>query len=513
MKNASKKVRAARAGRALGAALLSCGLLLAAEAEPPPPRAAAKGGPVVVEKADGILALKRERRVEIKGLRGKIGLRLGRDGEVRYAARSLANSEEERAVAVSIEDTTVHIGPRAGAPPAETLRIEVTVPALFDSKVEADGSEVELSGLHGRVELRGKNTQLAVRTLDAELEVELQGGKVQIAGLSGGLALSGRGLDLRAENVGGTVQLTLSAKSRAILNQVRGGLEGEIEDTELKASGVSGVVGLDTSGGAVELERCTGGGDLTLTEAKLQLQSTGGPFQIETDAELRFQTHDGPLTARVRDAAIHGAQAKGGAVDIEAEGAQVQLENFDSPVSVRGQQLDVHLTGMKGDVSVQTSLSKVVVEDAAGSVAIENEFGDVAVTSAQKLVRVTSRDGDVRLDELSGPTEVQAEGAEVVVNWISLAGHEPSAIENTRGDVRVGVPPDVRCQIDAQAPHGRVETEFEDLRLSEDGHGATGLLRGGQGAAPQVKQSLIRIRASGDLYLYGTNSQAAEQEP
>ncbi len=72
-------------------------------------------------------------------------------------------------------------------------------------------------------------------------------------------------------------------------------------------------------------------------------------------------------------------------------------------------------------------------------------------------------------------------------------------MENSRGDVRVSLPPKFRCRIDASAPHGRIQTDLEDLRVTDDGHHASGILLGGQRSAAQVKKPTIRLPLRLDL--------------
>ena len=92
------------------------------------------------------------------------------------------------------------------------------------------------------------------------------------------------------------------------------------------------------------------------------------------------------------------------------------------------------------------------------------------------------------------------------MTWASLKGSERSSVENTAGDVKIQLPADARCRIDAQAPHGRIATDLEGVTVSEDGHSASGLLLGGRGRATYVKQPALRLRSAGDLHLYSSGA-------
>jgi len=66
---------------------------------------------LLAEGAGGILDLEGERRLEVVGLQGSILVRLGKEGEIRFAARSLSDRKVERPVALWADGTTLR---RAG---------------------------------------------------------------------------------------------------------------------------------------------------------------------------------------------------------------------------------------------------------------------------------------------------------------------------------------------------------------------------------------------------------------
>jgi DUF4097 and DUF4098 domain-containing protein YvlB len=307
--------------------------------------------------------------------------------------------------------------------------------------------------------------------------------------------------------------LSLSVEGgRVRLNQIHGEIEGELEGADLSADTVVGNIRLDADGGSVGLVDCRDGADLRLSESPLQMNATKGSIRVETDSEVRFAGHDGPLSIRGRGAAVNGGEAKGGDLEIETSGVEVRLDACEAATVIRGDDLDVHVTGSKGDLSVSTTYSAIVVEKPERSVTVENEFGNVEIRSAVQLVQVSNRDGDVRLDELKGPVKVKADGGEVSVSWTALGGQETSTVENERGDVRVDVPSNVRCLIDAEAPHGRIETDLAELRVSDDGHKARGVLLGGRGSAPYVKKPTIRVKSAGNLYVYANRPLTSERQ-
>ena len=194
-------------------------------------------------------------------------------------------------------------------------------------------------------------------------------------------------------------------------------------------------------------------------------------------------------------------RASGGLAEIETSNAEVILEGLEGATQVRGANLDVQITGSKGDLSVETTSSTLVILNPEGPLTLTNDFGDIRVEGAAKTVKIDSRDGEVRVLDLKGNAEIKAEGTEVEVVWTSLPGTQTSSVENSRGDVRVVIPARFRCRIDASAPFGRIISEMDDLRVTDDGHHASGIVLGKARPAAQVRKPTIRLNANGDVYI------------
>jgi len=463
------------------------------------PAALAEEPELLAENAGGVLELEGESRLEVVGLRGDIRVRQGKDGELRYAVRDFEDRKLERPVALWVEGRVLRLQPLDDAG-HEPLRLEVSVGSDLAPRLRVSDSTVQLAGVHGDIHVEGERLQLIGRMIEGSLDLEVSESTVNVAGVTAGLNVEGEQLDLTLEQISGLLSLDVEG-GRVALYSIHGETEATLESADLTTHTMIGEVRLEAQGGIVNLVDCRGGADLRLSEASLQLSATKGEFRVETDGEVKFNGHDGPLTIRGRAGAIIGSQAKGGDLEIEANGAEVRLESCEGATSIRGDSLEIHVTGGKGDLTVNTAYSSIVVEQPAKTVTVENDFGDVEVRGAEQLVQITSRDGDVRLDEMKGPVKVKADGNEVSVQWASLEGQEISTVENERGDVRVTLPGSLRCRIDAEARHGRVESDLEGLRVSDDEHQATGVLTAGRGAAPYVKKPTLRIRSSGDIYL------------
>jgi hypothetical protein len=464
--------------------------------------AAAQEAVLLSENAGGILELEGERELEISGLHGSILARPGEAGELRFAAREMDDRTAERPVALWLEGNTLRLTPLEGAAEAP-VRLEVALPPSLETHVDASDSKVQLNGLKGATEVRGERLELTGRMFDGSVDLEVQESTVHIIGVSEELSIEGEQLFARLENV---AYLSLSLDGGELhVNRVLGDVDADVENAHLTIDGVSGQLRLHASGGTLAIAGCAGGAELELVEMPLDLRLTKGTFDIETDSEVVFESHEGPMDIRSRGAAVRGSQASGGTLSIETNGAEVRVEDFEASTTIRGDNLDVHASLCKGELTVDTAYSTIVVEQAEKAVSIENEFGDVEVREASQLVQVVSRDGDVRIEALKGPAQVSGEGPEVAVHWSGLTGNETSVIENARGDVRVSLPTSTRCRFDLAAPRGQVVSDIGEVEVSDDGHFATGGLLGGGRSTPYVKRPTIRVTSAGDLYFNGAS--------
>ena len=290
-------------------------------------------------------------------------------------------------------------------------------------------------------------------------------------------------------------------------SKLRGELDADVDESEISVINTVARVRIKAQGGSLQLGGCKGGAELELSETPLGLYRNEGSIDVDTDAEVQFEGHNGSLSIRGMGSSVRGTQTVGGLTEIETSGAEVVLEGLEGSTMIRGADLDVRVKGSKGELMLNTTASTIVVENPEAPVVIENDFGDVRIENAAKLVKIDSRDGEVHLFGMKGPVQVTAEGAQVEVVWASLGGAEASSVENSRGDVRISLPAKFRCRIDASAPHGRIESEMEDLRVTEDGHHASGILLGGHRTAAQVKKPTIRLESGGgDVYIETTDA-------
>jgi hypothetical protein len=78
-----------------------------------------------------------------------------------------------------------------------------------------------------------------------------------------------------------------------------------------------------------------------------------------------------------------------------------------------------------------------------------------------------------------------------------------SRIENASGDVTLHFPANGSCRIEARSNFGRIETDLADVRISDDGNVAAGML--GRATRPTV-----HVVSEGDVYLMSGSAAAPE---
>ena len=98
----------------------------------------------------------------------------------------------------------------------------------------------------------------------------------------------------------------------------------------------------------------------------------------------------------------------------------------------------------------------------------------------------------MRVLDLTGTAEIDAEGPEVRVGWRSIGRDRDSRIENTAGDIYVDFPAGSAARVDAEADG--IESDLEELQITDDGRHANGLLG-------NAEKPTVTLRASGRLFV------------
>jgi hypothetical protein len=89
----------------------------------------------------------------------------------------------------------------------------------------------------------------------------------------------------------------------------------------------------------------------------------------------------------------------------------------------------------------------------------------------------------------------------VEVSWSELPTQENSTIVNEEGQLRLLLPQAGRCRIEAESDSGNIESELQEVRVTDDGRFANGLFGG-------ADEPVIQATAKEDI-LIGASRPAA----
>lgn len=479
--------------------LRSLSMLLLLFAAGVPAAAQGESAELLYEGSGGTIEPEGETRLVLRGFVGTFSAREGQTRELRYEARTRNNTRDPRAVGLWAEGQSLMILPLEGDSGEDTL-IEAVVPPGFDVVIEADGSLASLSALAGHVAISGSKTDVAARGLKGSIDMRLAGGKVLVSGVGGEVVLRGAGLETTIEYAMDRIELDLQ-KSSLQISHSEASIEGEIQETTFGGSDISGPLDLAATLGAVELDRAGGGGVLELGDTPLVMTRTKGPLEITTEAKVEFRNHEGPLKILGYGAELSGSSSDG-TLELETDGVKVMLQQVAGKLTLRGRELDVQVLNPTAELEFHTTDSSIVVKKASGRLTFESDFGSIEVQESIERVDVTSRETAVHLAGLKAPARVKAEGGDVEIAWVSLTALEESSVETDSGNVRLRLPSTGNVRVDIQAPYGEVQAEVPGVRVSEDGHSASGLL-GLSRAGAQAERPTVRVRSGGDVYLNG----------
>jgi len=278
-----------------------------------------------------------------------------------------------------------------------------------------------------------------------------------------------------------------------VIEEVGGAAEVVVDRSILEGRGFAEALRLRARATRVTLDRLERGGHLDVDGGSMEVTGSAGDLTITTNAAV---------TLRDNHAAIHvdgyGAPVSvirnDGLTEIKTDGVPVSLEAITGPVRVQGDDLDLRLDDIRGELMVFASESRIEASEAGGSVTIENERGDVSIANARDEVTVRNLDGDVNLTGMAGSVWVEADGSQVVVEWVSLNHAEDSFVGNESGDVSIFFPVRGGCSFEGTTRFGRIESDLAGVELSNDDRSGSGGVNGGEGPA-------IRVESDGDILL------------
>ena len=223
-----------------------------------------------------------------------------------------------------------------------------------------------------------------------------------------------------------------------------------------------------------------------------------GDHPVETDLDISVPRKAAvTIGSRRGDVNVSGRSAN---IDIAAQHGDTSVDDVTANVKVNQEKGSVKVEQVSGDVQVGGRMSDVTVTDVKGSVQLEGEFQEsvklerIAKTITFKSsrtdmefsrlggsldlnsdelhadevagpVRLTTRSKNIRLDGVSGDVRLKDDNGTVELIMHSLGNVQ---IDNRNGDVQLAVPEKSGFRLDARTRGGEIQSDFPELKVSND---------------------------------------------
>jgi DUF4097 and DUF4098 domain-containing protein YvlB len=223
---------------------------------------------------------------------------------------------------------------------------------------------------------------------------------------------------------------------------------------------------------------------------------------VETDMDISVP-RKAPVTITSRRGDVN-VSGRSGNIDLAAQHGDTSVDDVTANVKVSQEKGSVKVEQVTGDVQVGGRVSDVTVADVKGSVQLDGEFQEsvklerIAKTVTFKSsrtdmefsrlggsldlnsdelhadevagpVRLTTRSKNIRLEAVSGDVRLKDDNGTVELNMHSLGNVQ---IDNRNGDVQLAVPEKSGFRLDARTRGGEIQSDFPELKVSNDEHEA-----------------------------------------
>lgn len=237
-----------------------------------------------------------------------------------------------------------------------------------------------------------------------------------------------------------------------------------------------------------------------------------GDHPVETDLDISLP-RKAPVSVTSRgDVTVSG---RGGNVDVSTQHGDTSVDDVTGSVKVSQEKGSVKVEQVNGDVHIEGRMNEVSVADVKGSAQLDGQFDESvkleriaknvsfkssrtdmefsniggsldldsdelnaqAVTGPLHLI---TRSKNIRLDDVSGDVRLQDDNGTVEVGMRNLGNVQ---IDNRNGDVQLSVPEKAGFRLDAVVRDGEIQSDFPELKISNDDNQSKANGTVGNGAA------------------------------
>lgn len=226
-------------------------------------------------------------------------------------------------------------------------------------------------------------------------------------------------------------------------------------------------------------------------EGEFEITDIGGSLEITSDrAGVRLRTVGGNVRLDIRRSDFVRALRVKGTVDISSSrGGEVELEDIGGVVTVNGSfSGPLQFRNLARALRYQSPRTELRVEQLPGQL-----YTDLSELTGTKLigpVHLTTSSRDVRLEEFSGPLELELGRGDISLRpaQATLARMEA---RTRRGRIELAAPESAAFQLRATTAQGEVNNDFgEALKAESEGRGGT--LRSAAAEGPEIILSTER---------------------
>jgi len=240
-------------------------------------------------------------------------------------------------------------------------------------------------------------------------------------------------------------------------------------------------------------------GSLVTLDAKVE---GAGDHPVETDLDISL-----PRKVPVSIVSRHGdveLSGRDGSVDISAQHSDTSVDDVNGNVKISQEKGSVKAEQITGDVHIDGRMNEVSVNDVKGAAQLDGEFQEsVKVARIGKTVtfkssrtdlefsrldgsldldsdelhadeilgplHLTTRSKNIHLDGVSGDVRLQDNNGTIEVGMRNLGNVQ---IDSRNGDIQLSLPDKAGFRLDARTRDGEIQSDFPELKVSNDEHQA-----------------------------------------
>ncbi len=155
-----------------------------------------------------------------------------------------------------------------------------------------------------------------------------------------------------------------------------------------------------------------------------------------------------------------------GDVHIEGRLNEVQVADVKGSLQLDGEfQESIKLERIAKTVTFKSSRTDMEFSRITGSLDLDSD--DLHADEITGPVHLTTRSKNIRLENVSGDVRLQDDNGAIELGMRSVGNVQ---IDNRNGDVQLSLPDKAGFRLDARARDGEIQSDFSELKVSNDDH-------------------------------------------